>query len=108
MGSEDLQRYVAKLTRLGRPHDVVTRVLTVSTADGGSQTHEVAPQDVEDYDAFPEFEVPEGSHVRLNFTDVDDAGNSSAPLEYEFDAFDATPPNQPEGLAVDNTGETAG
>ena len=108
MGQEDLQRYVAKLGRLVRPHDVVMRVLTVIGEDGSSSTVQTVPQDIEDYDVFPEYAVRENTAVKLSFTDVDDAGNVSAPLEFEYTALDVTPPDAPTGLLIENVGEVTG
>lgn len=92
--------YSTKLAPLVDPTDVVTRRRVV-TVDGVDQ----APVDVKLGDDFPNFTVPQDSKVKLTFTDIDDGGNVSAPLTFEFDAKDTFAPAAPFDLKLVEEGE---
>lgn len=107
----DLLSYEVLLPVLVPPHDVVRREVTV-TVDGvqqgpeaqGPSEHTVEVDGVT-YDAFESFDVKQGASVTISAQDIDDAGNRSAPVVYEFKATDTIPPAAPGGLTVRATGE---
>ena len=102
--AKDRLHFGVALAPLVPPTDVVKRQLTV-TVDGAAQE----PVTIGATDAeFPDIAVPQDAQVKLEIVDIDDAGNASAPLVYEFQAKDTIPPAQPSGLAVAPKGETEG
>jgi hypothetical protein len=79
--------------------DVVSRELVVSI-DDFSTSYVVAPGT-----AFDTFDAKQGANVKLELTDIDDAGNRSIPAVVEFVATDTLPPSTPTGFVVEVTAE---
>lgn len=75
--------------------DVVSRELTVSI-DGAATVYTAEPGT-----AFNVFDAVQGSNVKLELVDIDDAGNRSQPAVVEFVATDTLPPSTPVGFTVE-------
>lgn len=82
--------------------DVVSRNLSVFVNGSLSQVVSCGPMD----SAFPTVSVPQGSQIRFEITNVDDGGNSSPPVTFDFTATDTIPPPQPTGVTYTMVGET--
>lgn len=90
------------LPPLATPHDVVSRELRV-TVDGNDFFQSSVAFD-EAKIVCPK--VPQDAQVKLELTDVDDAGNRSVtPSVYAFVAIDTVPPATPGELGVNILGE---
>jgi hypothetical protein len=86
----------------GNPEGVATRKFTVNATDGSFTFGQdfTVPSDYS-----VTVKLAQGVEVTLALTDVDQAGNNSAPRTMTFTPSDVTPPSQPGEFQMTVTGE---